>query len=315
MEKHQKEKKNRLNLKKIRMPELKPVFRLLLYGVTLVSCALSLMETAESRLNDELEIAVYTIAACGLAFSIYYLFYDTVPRIRRTGERLLERYTLLKRIYKDYHYRTVLLTNFSFLLNLLYGLGNGLYGLWIRSAWMVTLGAYYMILSIMRLGIARYGWKHSLGSGERDRERELAIYRNTGIWLLATTIVLDGEVVLLIHKEGGKSYPGTLVLAVAAYTFYKVIMSVVHMWKAGRTKSPLLVSIRNIGYVDALVSLLSLQTAMLSFTGNGGLDAQWMSGATGIAVCAMVSAIGIYMIVSYHKQKKQLCSDKRKKES
>ena len=70
--------------------------------------------------------------------------------------------------------------------------------------------------------------------------------------------MLDGAVVLLVHNEGGKSYPGTLVLAVGAYTFYKIIMSVIHMVKAKRLKSPLLVAVRNIGYVDALVSMLSL---------------------------------------------------------
>lgn len=52
-------------------------------------------------------------------------------------------------------------------------------------------------------------------------------------------------------------------------------------------------------YADALMSMLSLQTAMLASFGNSGeLNPQWTNGMTGAAVCLIVSLIGIYMIIS-----------------
>lgn len=143
---------------------------------------------------------------------------------------------------------------------------------------------------------------------ETDRSlkrKEIRIYRNTGILLLMNTIVLDGAVILLVHNEGGKSYPDTLIFAVAAYTFYKIIMSVFHMIKAKRLKSPLLVAVRNVGYADALVSMLSLQTALLASFNDGKLNPRRMNGISGAAVCIIVSFLGIYMINSSGRQKKE----------
>ena len=120
-------------------------------------------------------------------------------------------------------------------------------------------------------------------------------------------VVLCGAVVLLIREEGGKHYAGFLIFAVAAYTFYKIILAVINLIKVRRMKSPLLLAIRNIGYADALVAVLSLQTAI----GEGEeQNTQWMNGMTGVAVCLMILAIGIYMIRKEGSEKKKLIEDK-----
>ena len=65
-------------------------------------------------------------------------------------------------------------------------------------------------------------------------------------------------------------------------------MSVVHMIKAKRLKSPFLVAVRNVGYADALVSMLSLQAALLVSFGDGEPDHRLMNGISGAAVCGTV---------------------------
>lgn len=98
-----------------------------------------------------------------------------------------------------------------------------------------------------------------------------------------------------------------MIFVVAMYTFYKVIISVVNMVRARKMKSPLLVIIRNIGYADALVSLLSLQTAMFaSFGENSNINPQVMNAITGTCVCIMILVIGIYMIYSSGRQLKRI---------
>ena len=82
-------------------------------------------------------------------------------------------------------------------------------------------------------------------------------------------------------------------------------MSVVHMIKAKRLKSPLLVAVRNVGYADALVSMLSLRAALLVSFGDGEPDPRLMNGISGAAVCGTVSLIGIYMIYSSGRKKKK----------
>jgi len=69
-------------------------------------------------------------------------------------------------------------------------------------------------------------------------------------------------------------------------------------------KSPLLVAVRNVGYADALVSMMSLQAALLVSFGDGEPDPRLMNGISGAAVCGTVSLIGIYMIYSSGRQKR-----------
>lgn len=71
-----------------------------------------------------------------------------------------------------------------------------------------------------------------------------------------------------------------------------------------KQKSPLLITIRKIGYIDACVSILTLQTAMLaSFAQAKDIYAKMMNGITGTAVSLMVLGIGIQGICSVKKMK------------
>jgi len=69
--------------------------------------------------------------------------------------------------------------------------------------------------------------------------------------------------------------------------------------------SLLLRMIRNIGYADALVSLVSLQTAMFVSFGDG-TDTRTMNLLTGGVVCLMILLMGIYMIRLAGKQLAQM---------
>lgn len=95
-----------------------------------------------------------------------------------------------------------------------------------------------------------------------------------------------------------------MAISIAAYTFYKITMAVINMVKVRKMQPPILITIRNIGGADALVSMLTLQTTMLaSFPGNGSLDANRMNGVTGLAVCVLISVLEISMIYYAYKRK------------
>lgn len=69
------------------------------------------------------------------------------------------------------------------------------------------------------------------------------------------------------------------------------------MIKARKGISILLKTLRNINYADALVSLLSLQTALLSAFGQeSGAMIPITNALTGAGVCLMIFALGIYMV-------------------
>ena len=118
-----------------------------------------------------------------------------------------------------------------------------------------------------------------------------------GILLLVLNFALTGVILLTIAQDTAKRYSEVVVISIATYTFYKIIMAVANMVKVRKTRSPVLITIRNIGTADALVSMLTLQATMLaSFQGKGGLDAKRMNAITGMVVCVLILALGVSMI-------------------
>ena len=126
-----------------------------------------------------------------------------------------------------------------------------------------------------------------------------------GILLLALNFALTGVILLTIAQDTARRYSEVVVISIATYTFYKIIMAVVNMVKVRKMQSLVLITIRNIGVADALVSMLTLQATMLaSFQGKGGLDANRMNAITGMVVCVLILALGVSMIRYAFKNQK-----------
>lgn len=110
--------------------------------------------------------------------------------------------------------------------------------------------------------------------------------------LLLLNLALSGVVLLTIAKGTAKTHSVIMVISIAAYTFYKITMAVINMVKVRKMQSPSLITIRNIGVADALVSILTLQTTMLaSFQDTSTIDANQMNGITGLAVCILMRVL------------------------
>ena len=96
------------------------------------------------------------------------------------------------------------------------------------------------------------------------------------------------------------------VIGIMNQSVWFITMAVVNMVKVRKTKSPILITIRNIGAADALVSMLTLQAAMFaSFQDKNSLNTNQMNAITGLAVCILISILGISMIWYAWKKKKE----------
>ena len=71
-------------------------------------------------------------------------------------------------------------------------------------------------------------------------------------------------------------------IAMAAYTTYRVTVSVLHYKRSRRLENPLIAELRTINLIDALVAILTLQNALIM--ANGGQNEKmrivtaWTSG-------------------------------------
>ena len=112
---------------------------------------------------------------------------------------------------------------------------------------------------------------------------------------IANTLITDARLRTVLVTIPGMGL--NLIYAVATYTFYKLGMAIRNLIKARKEESLLLVTLRNISYADALVSLLSLQTALLAAFGqDSGELVPLMNALTGASVCLMILGLGSYMV-------------------
>ena len=90
------------------------------------------------------------------------------------------------------------------------------------------------------------------------------------------------------------------IFAFSAYAFYKIIMAIYNVFRSSKEEALTVQTVRCIGLADALVSIFSLQTALL-YAFSEGNEMDYFNAITGIAVVVLTVIIGIYMIVKGQK--------------
>lgn len=160
-----------------------------------------------------------------------------------------------------------------------------IFGALSRSWWLLTLGAYYAVLSLLRFVVLR------VKRGERF------VTKATGAMLTLMTLPLVGTVLLSLIEDRGTRHGTIIMIAIAAYAFAKISIATVSLIRSRKSNSARVVTLRNISFADACVSIFSLQRSMLvSFGDMPKETVRAMNGATGAVVCVTVLLIGIYLL-------------------
>lgn len=209
----------------------------------------------------------------------------------------------VQRYRNDTVYRTSLSLSASLGINLFNAAFQGIMGIAQRSLWFGALACYYLLLTVMRGVLSRYAWAYEVGHSPR---REWQRYLACGITLLWMNLALSTVVALVVHRGSGFSYPGVTVYVMAIYAFFAVFHGIWNLCRLKRQHSPVMRASAMVSFVAALVSMLSLETAMLAqFGGDSSpLFRRIMTGATGAAICTLVLVMAVSMILSAVKHLK-----------
>lgn len=130
------------------------------------------------------------------------------------------------------------------------------------------------------------------------------MHRRTAWLLFLLNIPMGGMIVLMVLTDSGYSYPGYVIYLSALYTFYTIILAVVNLVTFRRLGSPVLSAAKVLSFVAALMSLLGLQTAMISqFSTEGEAFRRRMNAITGGGVWFSVILIAVYMLLRSRNMK------------
>lgn len=251
----------------------------------------------------------YVISAYCLFIICIWCVKSYKAKIKPIIMNFLNRNRYIARYFSDIAYKTVISVYMSFAVNTLYILMNFLTGIHYCSLWSLTLAVYYSFLSVMRFMLLKNTKIELLG---KNMLAEYKKYRTCAYVLLLMNFALIGIVVLAIHYNNGFSYAGYLIYIMAMYAFYNVISAIVALVKYRKIGSPVMSAAKVISFSSALISILSLEMAMLnSFDTTGDiLFKNRTIGITGFAISAVFITTSCYMIIHATKQIKIERQDK-----
>ena len=226
------------------------------------------------------------------------------PKIIAFFKRMKSENKIIATLLSDRELRISISLYSSLFFNICYALFQLGIGLWHRSVWFYSISAYYFILALMRLSFIRYLRGHTPGE---DMTAETRRYRFAGILLLPTSSSLSAIVFFVAIKGYTFVHHPITTIVMALYTFTSLTVAIVSMIKYKKLNSPIFSAVKAISFVSALVSLLTLEAAMLTAFGNSSEESlrSIMTAMTGAAVLLIVIAMAIYMIYKSTKALKK----------
>lgn len=274
---------------------LPPVLTLL---ISVPSYLLVIYALAGENVEPAIQYAAYLLSAYALVITVTGI--TGVVRFVRLG---IDKHPLVRKILgipfvsrylKEVTFRTEASLYQGFFVNLLYAGIKLFSGILYSSVWFVTLAVYYILLALMRASLLHY-----VRTDEKTSVSEWRRYRLCGIILLFMNVALSGIVILVVYENSGFAYPGVLIYVMAMYAFYATITAVRNVVRFRKYGSPVMSAAKAISLTAALVSMLSLETAMLTQFGaaDDPMFRRIMTASTGAGISVIVLGMAVFMIV------------------
>lgn len=185
-------------------------------------------------------------------------------------------------------------------LNFAYGIFKIVSGVVVGSAWIGADGIYNFAQAIIQLfqilrrkkpGTTQQQWKS---------------YRFCGVLILLMHLTLIGIVFQMVNWNRVEESGEIMIIATAAFAFYKFISSFIDLAKDRKHTHPIDSSVRMLELSQAIFAIFSLQAGLLHAFGTGESWEYPLNLAVGCVVCLLTVAMGIYMIRRANREIKSL---------
>lgn len=297
------------------MERLKKVAKILLFPPVFLVILFAILAAAG---------LIYAFAYSGAhPFAVYFCYFFSAyaltvacvraPAIYRYFKTFKQENKYIRRYTSDAELRVKISLYSSVAMNVIYAALQLVLGIMNHSIWFYSLAGYYLLLTLMRYFLLKEVRKQRVG---KDRFFELLLYRFSGVLLLVMNLALAVVVFYIVWENRGFEHHYIVTIAMAAYTFLTLTLAIINIVKYRKYKSPVMSATKAISLVASLVSMLSLETAMLTAFGeeNQALFRRIMTACSGSAVCIAVLVIAVYMIVRSTKEIRMIKGEQRNAE-
>ncbi len=246
---------------------------------------------------------IYAVTVIGYVTSAYTLMIICfrLPRIISDIQDFKHNNKFMRLYTEDTHFKIQISLYGTFILNAVYAVFQLCLGMYHSSVWYYSLALYYVLIALVRFLLLRHTRSYSPCE---DMQKELRRYRLTGMFLLMINIALSAILINMILRGVMIVHHEITTIAMAAYTFTSVTMSIVNIIKYRKYHSPIFSGAKAVSLAAALVSVLTLENAMLTAFGssaNADFNRLMMS-ITGACIEIFILTLSIYMIVRSTKE-------------
>lgn len=248
--------------------------------------------------------AVAAILSYVLAFYTLLIWSLKLPELIRGFRQFQNKNRYARRWREDPLLRVKVSLYGALLWNTAYALLQLGMGFWHHSFWFFSLAGYYGCLALMRFYLARYTARHK--PGEKLEEERLC-YRICGIILLVMNLALSLMVFFMVYWDRTFRHHEITTIMLASYTFTAFTVAVVNLIKYRKYHSPVYSASKAVSLAAACVSMLTLESTMLTTFGDGTMEAlerKLLLGCTGGAISMFVIVMAVFMIRQSGKNKK-----------
>lgn len=195
----------------------------------------------------------------------------------------------------DYDFRTLIGAFGSFAATVFFALYNGYYGITRSSLWYGAICIYYIILVAIR-GIIIAAERNAERNNRGDLFKKRVHFAASSL-LLFLNIALIGPIALMIRMEKPTNMTLIPAIVMAAYTTGKVIAASVNFKRKKQSGDCLVKLLRSISFIDALVSILSLQNTLIMVNAVQKESMLLLMILTSSAIWLIIMSLSLYIFV------------------
>lgn len=199
----------------------------------------------------------------------------------------------IQKYINDKQYRGEIMIYIGLLMNLIYVIFRMTTAYIYQSVWFLSIGFYYFVLCLVRFHLLRKVKK------TLNNKKQLYTYKMTGYLIILLNIAMLGMIIQMMVGHKSYIYPGYIIYVSALYTFYDFINAIINIITYKKFNNPILSASKLLNLTGAMMSVYTLQTAMLSqFSINQQQFTDMMNTITGISVIILTFVIALYMIIT-----------------
>lgn len=277
-----------------------PVVILLLAPISIAFLVFSLVYFDSTNL-----LAIFSYL---LSFYVLLVFCFKMPNIIAFFKRFKNENKYAKKYFTDVRLRM----NISLYGSLVWNVAFAIFQLWLgfkdNSLWFYSMFVYYVFLAVMRFYLVR----HTKAYMPAEKEgMELKKHNICAILLLTMNFALSVIIFFIVYLNKTFEYHMITTIALAAYTFTTLTFAIINLIRYRKYNSPVYFAAKMITLIAACVSMLTLETTMLTVFGDETTAefSRLMLALTGTAVSAVAITMPIIMIVRGNKKLSQLRID------